>query len=394
MQFRRFILFLFLSAAPAFCAAEGLRELTGDAQLAQALQRKVSFELADTACEEALSFLTSLSKLNVIIDPRCDLAKKKVSLNIQNLAFHEALTQVLEPAGLEYQAGDEALYVAPRNAPKRPRLQPLAATPGWQGSCKHVMQRRISIELDRTPVAEALAFFQSFGRTFAILVDPALEEANPPVLVNLQASDISLEHALLWMLRLNDLNYEARDEAIFVYRNGAHRPDIQPLTPSQAQALTDAVARLGAADFQSRQRASQQIEALGLAAVAILRQEASKTADVEVRTRIDTLVAKLSCPSIFDEPPDVTHALADINFGGKVRLDLSQRSLEDVLQELNIEDCVSYGSSWKSSASRRISICVTEVERANALRWAVRLAGGKLAVSGGKLVIIPGPLAK
>ena len=85
--------------------------------LARRLASDVSCGFEGTPLEEALDYLQSVSKFNVVIDP--DLAKvpavpRTVSADLQCVELRRALAWVLDEAGLECCALDGALYVSTR----------------------------------------------------------------------------------------------------------------------------------------------------------------------------------------------------------------------------------------------------------------------------------------
>jgi len=78
------------------------------------LSRKVSFEFVDTPLEEAIAFLNSLAKVNIIIDPKVaakGATKTAITLRVQDMEMGTALTWVLRLANLKYEFRDGAVFI-------------------------------------------------------------------------------------------------------------------------------------------------------------------------------------------------------------------------------------------------------------------------------------------
>ena len=86
--------------------------------------------------------------------------------------------------------------------------------PEWQQEIKAQMEKRISFDFVDTPLADVVAFLTNLTNTNMVL-DPAAVEGDD-VPVTLKVSDMKLEAALEWILRLVNLTYAFRDEAVFI----------------------------------------------------------------------------------------------------------------------------------------------------------------------------------
>lgn len=81
------------------------------------LSRRVSFEFVDTPLQEALTFLQTLSKVNIILDPRAadgGAAQIKVTLRVTDMDMETALKWILRLAELDYDLRGQAIYISTR----------------------------------------------------------------------------------------------------------------------------------------------------------------------------------------------------------------------------------------------------------------------------------------
>ncbi|MCY3023412.1 MAG: hypothetical protein NTW87_30905 [Planctomycetota bacterium] len=78
------------------------------------LARHVSFEFVDTPLEEAINFLNSLTKVNIILDPKVAAEganKTPITLRVQDMEMELALKWILKLAELEYDLRNQAVFI-------------------------------------------------------------------------------------------------------------------------------------------------------------------------------------------------------------------------------------------------------------------------------------------
>jgi type II secretory pathway component GspD/PulD (secretin)/Flp pilus assembly protein TadD len=78
------------------------------------LQRRVTFEFVDQTLEDAINFLNSLTKVNIIIDPRiaADGANKTpITLRVSEMELDLALKWILKLADLDYDLRNQAVFI-------------------------------------------------------------------------------------------------------------------------------------------------------------------------------------------------------------------------------------------------------------------------------------------
>jgi len=83
-------------------------------EIERKLERKVSFEFAETPLTEAVTFLQTLTKVNIIIDPTAaeEKGSTPITLKVTNMTLRLALDWILKLADLDYALSDHAIFVS------------------------------------------------------------------------------------------------------------------------------------------------------------------------------------------------------------------------------------------------------------------------------------------
>jgi len=92
----------------------------------------------------------------------------------------------------------------------------------WKTDIQRQFEKRISFDFVDTPLDDVLCFLSSLTGTNIVLDRAALQDGEVPV--TLKVNDMRLGAALDWILRLVNLNYVLRDEAVFVSTPERCRP--------------------------------------------------------------------------------------------------------------------------------------------------------------------------
>jgi len=99
-----------------------VREEQWKLDIRKKMQRKVSFEFADTPLEEAVSFLKSLTNVPIVVDPTIDTTKlPPIGLRATDMNTDTALKWIVRSSGLDYEIRDGAIHIVP--------LSSIAASP-------------------------------------------------------------------------------------------------------------------------------------------------------------------------------------------------------------------------------------------------------------------------
>jgi len=97
------------------------------AETRKKLARKVSFEFVDTPLEDALQFLNSLTKVNIILDPKAGAEgkdKTPITLRVQDIEMGEALKSLLGLAGMKYDFRNQAVFITRDDKAAQPKPAP------------------------------------------------------------------------------------------------------------------------------------------------------------------------------------------------------------------------------------------------------------------------------
>lgn len=128
-------------------------------------------------------------------------------------------------AGIEFASGSLAVTVekhVPQTSAQAATASPSGLSapeeppiPEWENHIRQQLEKRISFDFVKTPLGDVVAFFTNLtGLNFVL--DPAAVEESAKRPITLKVNDMRLAAALDWILRLNDLTYVLRDEAIFI----------------------------------------------------------------------------------------------------------------------------------------------------------------------------------
>ena len=91
-----------------------------------------------------------------------------------------------------------------------------SVTDPWKQEFQKKLARKVSFEFVDTPLNEALQFLDSLAKVNFILDPRADAEGAGKVSISLRVSDMEMEMALKWILRLAELDYELRNQAVFI----------------------------------------------------------------------------------------------------------------------------------------------------------------------------------
>ncbi|MCZ7647020.1 MAG: sigma-70 family RNA polymerase sigma factor [Planctomycetota bacterium] len=159
-------------------------------ELEKVLRREVTFEFVETPAGEALAFLQSLTKQNLVVDPNLLAAGSVITLKLQDVTLKHALDRIAEQMKGKVLFVDGACYVGRGEPAAQDARPPLAIG--------EKLKRKASFDLVDTPLNEAGEFIGSFARV-PVNLDRGLEA----VWVSLRANDMELGRALRWIARLS-----------------------------------------------------------------------------------------------------------------------------------------------------------------------------------------------
>ncbi len=95
----------------------------------------------------------------------------------------------------------------------------------WKAEIRKRLQRKVSFEFVDTPLADAVEFLRHLANV-TMIIDPKVLSANPPQ-INLRVTDMNLDLALEWILKLAELEYALQDSAIFISKPQTLQPPLE-----------------------------------------------------------------------------------------------------------------------------------------------------------------------
>ncbi|MCX7804687.1 MAG: hypothetical protein N3A38_05795 [Planctomycetota bacterium] len=98
------------------------------------------------------------------------------------------------------------------------------AEPEWKKTIRRQLERKVAFEFLETPLQECIAFLRTLTNV-NMIVDPKAVQGDGPR-GTLTVHDMPLDMALQWILRLAELDYALRDDAIFISKPANLREDV------------------------------------------------------------------------------------------------------------------------------------------------------------------------
>ncbi|MBE7462432.1 MAG: hypothetical protein HS116_02960 [Planctomycetes bacterium] len=170
-------------------------------------------------------------------------------IGIQAKEHHMRSWEDVEAANIPY--GDLLTYppnwdeIARR--PDRMAIGKTKVDEQWKQDIKKKLQRKVSFEFVDTPLDEAITFLRSLTNVTMIVDPKVLEGGAAPI--NLRVTDMTLELALEWILRLAELDYALKDNAVFISKRTSLVEDVE-LRIYDVSDLTQTVPDFPGPDFQ------------------------------------------------------------------------------------------------------------------------------------------------
>jgi tetratricopeptide (TPR) repeat protein len=85
----------------------------------------------------------------------------------------------------------------------------------WKDEVRRKMARRVTFDYIDAPLSEVLNYLNSLTK-LTLVLDPAIQAEAGAVKITLSIKDMDLETALRWVLRLANLTYDLRNQAVFI----------------------------------------------------------------------------------------------------------------------------------------------------------------------------------
>ena len=219
------------ASAPATPAAAVSPEEPWKAELRQQLKLKVSFDFQVVPFDDAVKFLGSISKINLVISPKLTLGggdKVPVTIKVKDMELGVALKTMTKLAGLDYTLKDQAVYIGPAEtiagfeaekkyfvdqAVKAEKAALALRDQPWKKNIMDQLQRKISFDFQNTPLADGLRYLRQ-DAPINMIIEPKLAQEDP--IITLRGKEMTTEMALTWVTKMCDAEWVLQDNAVYI----------------------------------------------------------------------------------------------------------------------------------------------------------------------------------
>jgi RNA polymerase sigma-70 factor (ECF subfamily) len=212
------------TAAPEKANASGEAPKADDgaaAEVRKKLSRRVSFEFVDTPLTDAIAFLGNVTGVKMVLDPQIAAAgQAKITLRVTDMTVELALQWVVRLAELDYTVTAEGVVISKAKA--QAAAAPSEQEPPWVQEIRKKLQRRVTFEFVETPLTEGVSFLRSLTNV-NMVVDPKALAAGQAK-ITLRVTDVTMEEALKKIVQQAGMEYDFRDQAIFIGRDMGKAP--------------------------------------------------------------------------------------------------------------------------------------------------------------------------
>jgi hypothetical protein len=116
-----------------------------------------------------------------------------------SMQVHEQVRQILKQA----QDGASGMI----------ELEP---QPSWKAALEKKLENKVTFDFNDTKLEDATGFLQTLTNV-PIILDPEVIAKGAPILT-LRVQEMTARNSLEWIVRLGDLNFDIRDEAIYIFK--------------------------------------------------------------------------------------------------------------------------------------------------------------------------------
>jgi RNA polymerase sigma factor (sigma-70 family) len=208
-------------------------------ELDEKLSQKLVFNFVDTDPTDLFKFLNQVSGINIIIHPNAKAKMKstQITLTSKDLTARETLNQLMPMLHVRYLIIDHAVFVTRLPEDDQgmfEKTEKFLAEDKVVGSAEQTprdkenlaqLDQYVTLDFSDSNLVDVVSFFQQTTRVNFILNQYIA--ARPPS-VTMKVEAMKLRFALNHLIRITNLRYQVRDEAVFI---------TTPETQKQEQAL-------------------------------------------------------------------------------------------------------------------------------------------------------------
>gem|GEM_PF-3642533 len=256
-----------------------------------------------------------------------------------------------------------------------------AAVPEWKLALVQKLELQADFDYQDMQLDEVADILSSVLKISIIIDTPALKE-NPPVSFKSKPNQSALE-SLRQILKQLGMEHQIRDEAIFIYRQGAYHPEEEasnaPLNAAELTKLAKEIENLGADSFAVRELASLAILKMGSPARPALATAAKSTSDAEALNRLRGLLEQFSTHANFGENAEVAAFLNALD-GAPLTMEFVESPADEALPYVATLLKLSVSYDADALSKKPVTLKLKEMKAANALRWMTRLSGSAFTI--------------
>jgi len=187
-------------------------------KLQKKLDELTSFSFEATPLTEALSFLSSLHGINIVLDPRYATPRYEVTRSVEGMSVKNALSWLLRPHRLTYMFLDEAVFVT---TPERARnLRTLVSGMGKDERFRRI----VSVKISHATVEEAL---KALSLTTGLNIK--VEGTLPEVTIDLAREYVPVDKVIQDIISQTGMSFAFSFEkgglVIWVQKSPVHPPE-------------------------------------------------------------------------------------------------------------------------------------------------------------------------
>ncbi|MFH1022242.1 MAG: STN domain-containing protein [Planctomycetota bacterium] len=183
-------------------------------ELRAKLQEIVSLSFSKADFVETLVSIRDAYELPIVVDPAANVSVP-VTLSVKKIPMVQALNRLMRLEGLDYRLRDGVICVGDikgGEAAKEMECIKRNRSPEWEKEIRARLQEKIAFSFDGDDFSTVLDFIREM-KNLVIEMDPKAKAMYP---IKLSALNISVEMALDWLMRLEELDYRFQDGVICV----------------------------------------------------------------------------------------------------------------------------------------------------------------------------------
>ena len=203
------------------------------------LDQKVTMNFEDQNLEDAFTFLRQIAEINLRLDPKVLTDKKTtVSIGVKAMKLRFVLNHIMRLTNLRYVIIDQAVFITrlpeddqgmfekTEKSLAEAKVVGSADQTPWGKDILAQLDQEVTLDFQDTSLEDVVDFLQRTAKINLLLDPKVVTDQSPTVTIRVEA--MKLRFALNHIMRLVNLRYQLRNEALFI---------TTPETQKQTQAI-------------------------------------------------------------------------------------------------------------------------------------------------------------